>query len=144
MAAAEQKKAIAAKKAAVKGTNGQQKNKYYASATFNRPRTLALPRKPTYTSKALPHYPRMDEFKVIISNVDSEVATKKIESANTLVLQVHMKANKGLIKYAVKKLYDADVLKVNTVVRPDGTKKAYVRLTADHDALDVASRAGFL
>lgn len=142
--AAEQKKAVAAKKAVVKGSNGQTKNKYYRSATFHRPKTLALRRKPTYTKKALPHYPRMDEFKAIISNVDSEVATQKIESQNTLVLHVHMRANKHLIKRAVKSVYNADVLKVNTVVRPDGTKKAYVRLTADHDALDVASRAGFL
>ena len=28
--------------------------------------------------------------------------------------------------------------------RPDGKKKAYVRLTADHDALDVANKIGFI
>lgn len=28
--------------------------------------------------------------------------------------------------------------------RPDGKKKAYVRLTADHDALDVANKVGYL
>lgn len=55
-----------------------------------------------------------------------------------------MSANKGQIKQAVKKVLGADALKVNTLVRPDGTKKAFVRLTADHDALDVASRAGYL
>jgi hypothetical protein len=27
---------------------------------------------------------------------------------------------------------------------PDGQKKAYVRLTADHDALDVANRIGII
>lgn len=27
-----------------------------------------------------------------------------------------------------------------SLVRPDGKKKAYVRLTADHDALDVANK----
>ncbi|WVO13076.1 hypothetical protein L204_100686 [Cryptococcus depauperatus] len=27
---------------------------------------------------------------------------------------------------------------------PDGKKKAYVRLTADHDALDVANKIGFI
>ena len=27
--------------------------------------------------------------------------------------------------------------KVNTLIKPDGTKKAYVRLTPDYDALDV-------
>lgn len=28
--------------------------------------------------------------------------------------------------------------------RPDGKKKAYVRLTADHDALDVANKVCYL
>ena len=28
--------------------------------------------------------------------------------------------------------------------RPDGTKKAYVRLTQDHDALDVANKIGII
>jgi len=33
---------------------------------------------------------------------------------------------------------------VNTLVRPDGLKKAYVRLTQDFDALDVANRIGII
>lgn len=40
----------------------------------------------------------------------------------------------------MKKLYDVQAAKVNTLIRPDGKKKAYVRLTADHDALDVANK----
>lgn len=28
--------------------------------------------------------------------------------------------------------------------RPDGKKKAYVRLTSDHDALDVANKVRFM
>jgi large subunit ribosomal protein L23Ae len=28
--------------------------------------------------------------------------------------------------------------------RPDGAKKAYVRLTADYDALDVANKIGII
>ncbi len=50
-----------------------------------------------------------------------------------------MKSNKHQIKKAVKELYTLMPLKVNTLVRPNGTKKAYVRLTADHDALEIAS-----
>ena len=30
------------------------------------------------------------------------------------------------------------------VFRPDGLKKAYVRLTADYDALDVANKIGII
>merc|ERR1719400_182682 len=39
-------------------------------------------------------------------------------------------------KSAPKKLYEIEVVKVNTLIRPDGKKKAYVRLAPDYDALD--------
>merc|ERR1719321_231552 len=32
----------------------------------------------------------------------------------------------------------------NTLIRPDGHKKAYVRLTQDYDALDVANKIGII
>ena len=44
---------------------------------------------------------------------------KKIEDNNTLVFIVHLRSNKPQIKQAVKKLYDIDVAKVNTLVRLD-------------------------
>lgn len=64
---------------------------------------------------------------------------KKIEENNTLVFIVDVKANKRQIKLALKKLYDVDTVKVNTLVRPDGSKKAFARLTPDVDALDIAA-----
>lgn len=42
---------------------------------------------------------------------------KKIEDNNTLVFIVHTRANKHHIRAAVKKLYDIDVAKVNTLIR---------------------------
>jgi len=69
---------------------------------------------------------------------------KKIEDNNTLVFIVDVKANKYQIRQPVKKLYDIDMAKVNTLIRPDGEKKAYVRLAPDYDALDVANKVSFL
>ncbi|EPQ02828.1 60S ribosomal protein L23a [Myotis brandtii] len=69
---------------------------------------------------------------------------KKIEDNNTLVFIVDVKANTHQIKQAVKKLYDIDVAKVNTLIRPDGKKKAYVRLAPDYDALDVSNKIGII
>ena len=86
----------------------------------------------------------MDAYKVIVAPIASETAMKKVEDGNTLVFQVDLKANKHQIKAAVKELYEVDVLYVNTLVRPNGTKKAYIRLTADHDALDIANRIGYI
>jgi large subunit ribosomal protein L23Ae len=64
---------------------------------------------------------------------------KKIEEHNTLVFIVNVKANKHQIKAALKQMYDVETVKINTLIRPDGTKKAYARLTPDLDALDVAA-----
>ena len=42
---------------------------------------------------------------------------KKIEEHNTLVFIVDVKSNKRQIKDAVKKLYDVQAAKVNTLIR---------------------------
>jgi large subunit ribosomal protein L23Ae len=42
---------------------------------------------------------------------------KKVEEQNTLVFIVDVKANKRQIKTALKKLYDIDAKKVNTLIR---------------------------
>ena len=52
------------------------------------------------------------------------------------------KANKHQIKQPVKKLYGIDVAEVNTLIRPEGVKRAYVPLTPDYDALNVANKTG--
>ena len=42
---------------------------------------------------------------------------KKIEENNTLVFICDVKANKRQIKEALKKLYDVDCVKINTLIR---------------------------
>ena len=36
------------------------------------------------------------------------------------------------------------LFQVNTLIRPDGAKKAYVKLASDYDALDVANKIGII
>merc|ERR1712079_291139 len=64
--------------------------------------------------------------------IHHRVCMKKIEDNNTLVFIVDVKSNKHQIKSAVKKLYEIEVVKVNTLIRPDRKKKAYVRLAPDY------------
>jgi large subunit ribosomal protein L23Ae len=54
---------------------------------------------------------------VIIHPLNTESAMKKIEENNTLVFIVDVKANKRQIKEAMKKLYDVDTIKINTLIR---------------------------
>ncbi|KAL0092353.1 ribosomal protein L23/L15e core domain-containing protein [Phycomyces blakesleeanus] len=137
-------KALAAKKAALKGVSGQTSRKVRTSTHFHIPKTLKLARKPKFARKSIPHAPRMDQYRVIRQPLNTETAMKKIEEHNTLTFIVDVKANKAQIKDAVKRLYDVEAAKINTLIRPDGYKKAFVRLTADVDALDVANKIGFI
>ena len=115
--------------------------------------------------RRLPFAPQILKFPLT-----TESAMKKIEDNNTLVFIVDVRcarwlrprppsgavltrraaapprrsASKKKIKDAVKKMYDIACAKVNTLIRPDGQKKAYVRLTADYDALDVANKVGII
>jgi large subunit ribosomal protein L23Ae len=102
------------------------------------------PRNPKYPRRSVPRTNKLDQFRVLRHPLTTESAMKKIEDNNTLVFIVDLKANKRQIKDAVKKMYDITAEKVNTLVRPDGKKKAYVRLTGDFDALDIANRIGII
>ncbi|KIW70979.1 hypothetical protein PV04_03205 [Phialophora macrospora] len=132
-------KASQAAKATLRGVNTQKARKIRTSTTFHRPKTLVLSRSPKYPRKSIPHETRLDHHKVLIHPLNTESAMKKIEEHNTLVFIVDVKANKAQIKAALKKLYDVDTVKINTLIRPDGTKKAFARLTTDVDALDIAA-----
>ena len=130
-------------KAVLKGVHSHKKKKIRTSPTFRRPKTLRLRRQPKYPRKSAPRRNKLDHYAIIKFPLTTESAMKKIED-NTLVFFVDVKANKHQIKQAVKKLYDIDVAKVNTLIRPDGEKKVYVRLAPDYDALDVANKIGII
>ncbi|CAG9768019.1 unnamed protein product [Ceutorhynchus assimilis] len=137
-------KAMIAKKKVIKGPNGTHKRVIRTSVHFHRPATLRPPRNPKYPRKSLPTRSRMDAYNIIKYPLTTEAAMKKIEDNNTLVFLVHAHSNKHHIQAAVKKLYDIDVAKVNTLIRPDGKKKAYVKLARECDALDVANKIGII
>merc|ERR1712117_155729 len=133
---ADSKKAPAKKqvpKKVVKGTHGTRVKKVRTTVHFRRPKTYRPARDPKFPRKAIPKRNRMDAYNIIKHPLTTESAMKKIEDNNTLVFICNIKANKHQVKAAVKKLYDINVSKVNTLIRPDGQKKAYVRLASDYD-----------
>ena len=84
----------------------------------------------------------MDPHKIIIRPVITETALELIEKENKITFIVLRKANRITIRRAVEVLYDVKVDKVNTLILPDGKKKAYVRLAPEHSAADVATKLG--
>lgn len=53
-----------------------------------------------------------------------------------------LRANKRQIRHAINKLYGVKCQKVNTVITALGFKKAFVRLSGDAEAMDVANKIG--
>jgi large subunit ribosomal protein L23Ae len=123
----------------------------------NRPRMSARTGKPTRAApRPSPRPPRASlttplhairhpsSSQILKFPLTTESAMKKIEDNNTLVFIVDARATKKQIRDAVKRMYDIQCEKINTLIRPDGAKKAYVRLAADYDALDVANKIGII
>jgi large subunit ribosomal protein L23 len=84
----------------------------------------------------------MDPYGVILKPEVTEKSMKLVETENKLVLEVSRDSNKKAIKEAVEKLYEVKVAGVQTLITPKGAKKAYVKLTPDYKADEVATRIG--
>jgi len=74
----------------------------------------------------------------------SEDAVTLLESENKITFIVDQKSDKHDIKRAIQELYEVRVEKVNTLLTPDGEKKAFVKLSPDFKASDLAVRLGIL
>jgi large subunit ribosomal protein L23 len=74
----------------------------------------------------------------------TEKAIRLIDTENKLVFIVDRKATKRAIKEELEALFKVKVEKVNTMIGPDGKKKAYVRLSPDTPAIDMATELGLL
>jgi len=136
--------AKSAAKSARMGTRSKSAIRVRTKVHFYKPKTLKLARKPMYSARSAKRRTKMDKYRILKFPLTTETAMKKIEDNNTLVFIVDVKANKRQIKEAVQQMYEIQCQKINTLIRPDGQKKAYVRLTPDFDALDVANRVGII
>lgn len=85
-----------------------------------------------------------DIYTTVKHPVSTEKALRLMESENKLVFIVDLDATKKDIKNAVEKLFNVTVVKVNTLITIKGTKKAYVRLSPEHPAIDVATKLGLV
>merc|ERR1712127_164615 len=117
-----------------KGTHTTQKTKIWNKVAFRLPNTQVQKRNSKVLLRSVRAHNTFDRF----------AAIKTIEDNNTLVFIVHKKASKKLIKEACQQLYKIKVKKVNTLNTPRGEKKAYVALSSDQDALDIANKIGIM
>jgi len=76
--------------------------------------------------------------------VITEKALRLAERENKITVIVDRAATKKQITDEIQRLYNVKVEKVNTLISPRGEKKAYVKLSKEHSAVDLLSRLGVL
>jgi large subunit ribosomal protein L23 len=81
-------------------------------------------------------------FKIIKRPLVTEKTFDLIERENKLVLIVDRLSNKSQIKRAIEKIYEVKIIKVNTLITPEGEKKAFIKLHPDYSAQDIAIDLG--
>lgn len=86
----------------------------------------------------------MDPFRIIQYPLATEKSVRVMEMENKLILMVTRKSTKKEIKNAVEKAFNVKVVKVNTLITNTGLKKAYVKLSKETPAIDVATQLGLI
>ncbi|KVH92470.1 Nucleotide-binding, alpha-beta plait [Cynara cardunculus var. scolymus] len=86
----------------------------------------------------------MDYQQVLKYPLVTEAAMHKIIEENTLVFMVDVRANKKDIRNAFENMLKIKTKKINTLINYDGTKKAYIQLTSDNQAVTVAKKMKIL
>lgn len=79
---------------------------------------------------------------VISHPLISEQTVASMDKDNMLVFIVERRASKKDIKQAIEELYEVELVSVNTMILPDGRKKAYVKLREEYLADEVATKIG--
>ena len=86
----------------------------------------------------------MEAHKIIKYPISTEKSIRLMESENKLIFKVDNNAKKAEIKKAIEEIFKAKVEKVNTLIGPDGKKKAYVKFSQDTPAIDIATNLGLM
>ncbi|NLE03811.1 MAG: 50S ribosomal protein L23 [Crenarchaeota archaeon] len=86
----------------------------------------------------------MEPHEVIVYPLMTESASLMVEKDNKLIFIVSLKAGKNDVKKAVEELYEVKVAKITILITSQGEKKAFVKLTPEFKASDVAIKLGIL
>ncbi len=92
----------------------------------------------------MPKISDFDPYKILKAPISTEKVVRMINEENKLAFFVDRRANKKEIKRAVEEALDVKVEKVWTIITIDGRKKAYVKLSPEYRASDVAAKLGII
>ena len=83
----------------------------------------------------------MNEYEVIKKPYVTEKTMMLIEKENKLTFIVRRDANRSQVKWAVEKIFNVKVEKINILITREG-KKAVVKLKPEYRADEIAVRIG--
>ncbi len=75
--------------------------------------------------------------------ITSEKAVKLVDLDNTLLFETDKRADKKQIKTEFESVFNVKVQTVRTLIR-NNKKLAYIKLTKEHPAIDVATKLGMI
>jgi large subunit ribosomal protein L23 len=88
--------------------------------------------------------PLIYPWTILLYPLLTEKAIEKIESENKLVFIVNRKSNKKQIKWATEKVFNVKVIDVKILIDRKGRKKAWIKLSKEYPATEIATRLGML
>jgi large subunit ribosomal protein L23 len=86
----------------------------------------------------------VDPWNILLHPLLTEKAIGMIEKENKLVFIVNRDSDKRQIKWAMEKAFDVKVNNVATMIDRKGRKKAWIKLSKEYSAGDIATRLGML
>ncbi|MBI2135656.1 50S ribosomal protein L23 [Candidatus Woesearchaeota archaeon] len=86
----------------------------------------------------------MDSYQIIKYPLATEKAVRLMESENKLLFEIDLTAKKQEVRKAVEDLFKVKVISVNTFITQHGKKRAYVRLSNETPAIEVATQMGLM
>ena len=84
------------------------------------------------------------DHNVVLYPKSTEKSMRLIESENKLVFVVDKGATKEEIKKDIESLYGIKIKKINVLIDRDGKKQAFVKLSDESSALDIATDLGIM
>ncbi len=76
--------------------------------------------------------------------LSTEKNVRLMESENKLVFAVDKKTTKKQIKDYLETSLKIKILSIKTLIGPDSRKKAYVKLSPETQAIDIAAQLGLM
>ena len=86
----------------------------------------------------------MNYYAIIKHPISTEKTVRLMERDNKLVFNVARQSSKEEIKKAIEEHLKVKIVKINTLTTSKGEKRAFVKLSKETQAIDIATQLGIM